>query len=378
MQTVISLAIAQVPKIGICVRRDCNATPAQDDVLLAMIQGVGARVVRMTLDWAQCERQPGAYTWGQYESFVARLRAAGVLPLLIVQQGNPLYTGTWDKLPTTAAAQTAYGAFIKAAITKFGINSCWYEILNEANNPGYGGGMTGAQYGALVNAVTAAVRPNDSWSYLLTCGPSYHDKANWLADMRAVADLSKVTALGDHPYTGGDVYWRNDPACRAEGMAAMLQQTVVAAGGSRLAWNTEAGVSVTECDGATWADKVVRQGVHAALFVLASLMVGTRQALSCWYCLQDRGTDQADREQSFGLFDAAGNLKPSGRQFAAMMALVNAASSILIERDGNLYRATFTPSSGVAQRFLWSSSGTQNYPVSVAVNEADAPRLISA
>jgi hypothetical protein len=87
---------------------------------------LGVNWAREDLSWSDVEPQPGVFDWSSFDRTVADARASGITILPIVG-----YAPAWTS-PTDA---TAYAAFVKAAVERYGpstkANLRWWELWNE-------------------------------------------------------------------------------------------------------------------------------------------------------------------------------------------------------------------------------------------------------
>lgn len=347
-----------IPLIGVSIKpsRGYNsAYPVTDDQQISMMQRVGAKLARFDLPWADTEQKAAVYTWGVYEARISKFVAAGIKCILILGQGNPLYTPAWNSPPTTPAAIKAFSDWSVAALNKFGGSNVYYEVYNEPNLPAnWNGAANPKQYGALLSAVSTAMRAVKSSTPVISGGLAVYDPNKFIRAALVGVDLAKLSAIGFHPYTGADEY-TTDPAMRPEGVPARMAACKAAIGnGSPPVFNTEQGFELSKCEGSTLAEKKARQGIFAARFVLTGIM--SYPGFAIWYDLIDDGTNMNDPESECGLFDFNFNVKPSGKGFASITSLINNCASASISGDGTTYVAKFTTAVGKVSTVTWSNA----------------------
>lgn len=367
---------SSIPQVGVCINtlRGYNpAFPVSDDQQLAMVREVGAKIIRWNLPWAEIETSPGVYNWGAYYSRFQLFKNAGVKSLIILGLGNPLYTASWASPPTTAAAIKAFSDFAVAALKQFGAASAFYEITNEPNMPiSWGGAPDPAQYGALLSAVSVAMKNVRSDAVVISGGLGVNDPDNFIKAALSIVDKSKLTGIGYHPYTGGDAYY-SDPLMRPESVIDRFRACRQLVGaGCPVIYNTEQGYYLTTCGGDTLEAKLKRQAGFAARFVLNALYLGC--PFSIWYNLVDDGTDMSDMEQGLGLFDFNFNIKPAGTAFKSMTALLNNCLSASTYKDGDLYQVVFNMADG-PRSIVWSANGQLSRPL--PVDEKQLPLVLN-
>src|SRR5690348_17846712 len=107
---------------------------------LRQIRSFGFQIVRTDLLWAEVERERGIYDWRPFDALVDDVRAAGLVPLLILAYSNPLYSPRLPgnenvpsrsfAAPKGGAAREGFMRFARAAAEHFGGNVIW-EVWNE-------------------------------------------------------------------------------------------------------------------------------------------------------------------------------------------------------------------------------------------------------
>ncbi len=111
---------------------------------IAAIQGLGARVVRLTLRWNWIEPERGELDWSAMDGTLAQLSAARIEPLLVIvgsprwasgapagEQRPDLYVPPPG--PRFSAWLDRYARFVSAAVERYGDAVRLWEIWNEPN-----------------------------------------------------------------------------------------------------------------------------------------------------------------------------------------------------------------------------------------------------
>src|SRR5262249_47158204 len=99
-------------------------------------KAAGFAGVRMDLSWSKVESSPNAYDWSAYDGLISALDSRGMKALLILDYGNPLYTGGFKMPPIPPAAIRAFGNFAEAAARHFAGRGVRFEVWNVPNwNP---------------------------------------------------------------------------------------------------------------------------------------------------------------------------------------------------------------------------------------------------
>ncbi len=150
---------------------------------LARIHQAGFGLVRWGISWDAVEKSPGVYDWSVPDAFFKRLRANHLRSVIILGQGNPLYTGTTDNhdkmtgqarqpLPPRRAQDVAlFARFAAAAAQRYADDKVVWEIWNEPDlsrfwppesSPG--------DYAALASAACVAIKGADSGATVIGPG----------------------------------------------------------------------------------------------------------------------------------------------------------------------------------------------------------------
>jgi hypothetical protein len=108
---------------------------------LKYLQGVGADVYRMGVDWQWIEYSKGVYQWGNYGNIYDTFSAAGIKLICILETcpqfyADPAFTpsgGYTGWQPPSLANMPAWEAFCTAAAKRFP-KAVAFEVWNEPNN----------------------------------------------------------------------------------------------------------------------------------------------------------------------------------------------------------------------------------------------------
>ncbi|HXQ80342.1 MAG TPA: hypothetical protein VN775_03455 [Opitutaceae bacterium] len=339
-----------------------------DDGALDAAHAAGFSWVRADLTWSSVESIPKVYNWGAYDTLVSALQSRGMKALLILDYGNPLYTGTAAAPPTTPDSIAAFGSFARAAAGHFAGTGTRFEVWNEPNGGSWPPAANPAQYAALLAVATSSVHQGDPNALVATGGLSGFD-FNFVRGFLGHGGADGADAIGVHPY---DV---PNPMGELTDYYAQLKYTVAHnLDNPPPIWGTEWGFTSVDYSPAGTQNghdpgARRRQAAMVAKEMLSSCAVGF--PLYVYYDLRDDGTDAANREDNFGLLANDDTDKPA-------MAAVRRLAAIAGSRKFSGFIHT-APSSLVAMRFdgaddyvvaLWSFAPNSSVAVSVVGNAA--------
>ncbi|KYG64804.1 hypothetical protein AZI86_11405 [Bdellovibrio bacteriovorus] len=171
-----SVTYAKLPRFGVVTRdfRGNNtSTPITPEQNLQMLHDIGAQMVRLDVAWAVVEKSVGVYDFSNLDRSFLPMRAKGLKLMLILDYGHPTHTGAWNAPPKTAAQLAKWSAYVTAVAEHYHGDDIMYEVWNEPNLSGYwGGSPSAAEYVAVLDAATAAIRAVRPEAYIITGGLS--------------------------------------------------------------------------------------------------------------------------------------------------------------------------------------------------------------
>lgn len=297
----------------------------RDDAGLDAAASAGFAWVRMDLTWAEIETAPGIYSFEDYDSLLDDLAARGMRALLILDYGNPLYTGGANLPPTTATAVRAFGDFAEEAARHFAGYGVRYEIWNEPNSDRFWPPEPDAgQYADLAAEAITRVHAGDPAATVATGGLAGMDDL-FLFEYLLAGGGTGADGIGCHPY-------RSDAPEDAIGDVQMWRLIVAQLLPSNPPLlSTEWGYSSTWYGDGHSAAARERQAIMAARELLTTWSQGF--PLMIYYDLRDDGSDGAEAEHNFGLLAQDYADKPAmqavrtlsaaatGRQYAGLLEL---------------------------------------------------------
>lgn len=307
---------------------------------LSGMRKLGIRWVRFDVQWNIV--QPGsqsAFDWSAYDRIMAALNANGLQGLAVID-----YTPAWAGLPSCAAVSnkcrpndpTQFATFAGRVAARYapqGLHA--YEVWNEPNAIGYWlPAPNVADYTKLLTLSYDTIKAFDSNSTVLTGGTSastttsngqYISSAAFMSGIYANGGKGSFDAVALHPYTrpflplytGGWNPWQN-----MSNSAPNVHQIMADNGeGSKKIWVTEYGAPTGGPGAAaTTGMSTTETGLTHETEDLESTTV--TQAVSLytsypwagpffWYSYQDKGTDQTNANNFYGLLRFDGTKKPA-------------------------------------------------------------------
>lgn len=245
---------ARAVELGLVTDLTWGAAAADQEREYAALDDLGARWVRVEVNWAEVEPSRGAYhAWSleQIDAAVHRNRAAGRQVVVMIGKAPQWASGSADHgtPPRDPADFARFAAFMAQRYAADGVAG--YEIWNEPNIGRFWGGRPdAAAYVALLRAAGAAIRAADPGTRIVFGGLSTNDLAYLRAAYAAGAEgLFDVMAL--HPYSCEE---RIDDVKRdGDGVIVpgsflgyrAVREFMLAQGDARPMWFTELGWSTT-------------------------------------------------------------------------------------------------------------------------------------
>jgi hypothetical protein len=318
------LALAAPParavELGLVTDLTWGAAAADQEREYAALDDLGARWVRVEVNWAEVEPSRGAHhAWSleQIDAAVRRNRAAGRQVVVMIGKAPQWASGAADQgtPPRDPADFARFAAFMARRYASDGVAG--YEIWNEPNIGRFWGGRPdAASYVALLRAARAAIRAADPGARIVFGGLSTNDLAYVRAAYAAGAKgLFDVMAL--HPYSC-DAFPGSFLGYRA------VRELMVARGDARPMWFTELGWSTTsEPCGVSEAAQAERLEASIGLmdrdpYVQAVMFYNLRNN----YWLRDADTTEA----RYGLLTSDFRAKPA---YAALRAAAQRTAAAL-------------------------------------------------
>lgn len=291
---------------------------------------LGVRVARFQLIWNNVQYAgPASYDWTYIDALMTGLRARGITPLPVIDT-----TPTWARPSTCARAEVCapadagqYAAFAGAAAARYapqGVHD--WEIWNEPNNPIFWQPAPNpGLYTELLRGAYAAIHRADPAATVITGGLApAADGGGWIAPVEFLADVyanggqGSFDAVGWHPYDypATPASTSNNAWHQMAGTAESARGLMISHGdaGKRI-WATEFGAPT--CTG----DPTCVSEADQALILSEGYALWSSYSWAgplIVYSYEDRGTNEGDREDHFGLVRADGSQKPAYATFLAI------------------------------------------------------------
>jgi hypothetical protein len=289
---------------------------------------IGVKVSRFQLIWAAIQPEgPASYNWSSVDAVIAGLTARGIEPLPVID-ATPAWARPRDctTVETCAPADAGqYATFAAAAAARYSLRGVHdWEIWNEPNNPLFWKPQPSpATYAGLLKAAYPAIHAVDAAATVITGGLAPTDtELGWIAPVEFLADIyaagahASFDAVGWHPYDYPAVighHW--DQMSRTEPSARSLM--LAHGDGAKRIWATEFGAPTCTGDPSCVPEEQQSQILSRAYDVWSSYAWSGPLIV---YSYQDRGTDETNREDYFGLVRQDGTAKPALATFASLTA----------------------------------------------------------
>ncbi len=295
---------------------------------------LGVRVARFQLIWANVQLGgPTSYNWSTVDAVVNGLVARGIQPLPVIDA-----TPTWARPSSCTSTETCapadpnqYATFAAAAAAHYaarGVHT--WEIWNEPNNPLFWKPAPNpGAYTAVLKAAYPAIHGADPSAVVISGGLAPTDTySGWIAPVEFLKDVyasggqGSFDALGWHPYdypaTVSQYSSNHQGWDQMSGTNPSARSLMVAHGdGGKKIWATEFGAPT--CTGnSTCVSEAQQAQMLSQAYALWSSYSWAGPLMV--YSYQDRGTDESNREDFFGLLRADGSAKPSLSAFMAIAA----------------------------------------------------------
>jgi hypothetical protein len=105
--------------------------PGTIDARVGELRGLGADVVRVTLNWRQIEPRKGVYSWSRSDALLRSLRAHGIAPLVTLY-GTPRWANGGRSENWAPTSNSTFAAFAATAAKRYPYVHLW-TIWNEPN-----------------------------------------------------------------------------------------------------------------------------------------------------------------------------------------------------------------------------------------------------
>ena len=321
----IAAAPAHAVELGLVTDLTWGASSADQEREYTSLSDLGAKWIRLEVNWAEVEPTQGAYdAWSlqQLDAAVRRNRAAGRQVVIMIGKAPRWASGSADQ-GTPPRDPADYARFVKMIAVRYaGDGIAGYEIWNEENIGRFWGGTPDAAgYVRLLAAAAPAVRSADPDAEVVFGGLSTND-ADYVRRAYAAGAKGLFDVMALHPYS-----CESDLATIKRTSAGVIQpgsflgyravrDLMVAQGDAKPMWFTELGWSTTTAAcGVTEAVQADRIAASVALmqqdpYVQAAMFYNLRNN----YWMADGDTTEA----RYGLMTTDFRAKPAYATFKTL------------------------------------------------------------
>ena len=247
---------------------------ADRDRTVAGVQDLGASWMRLTMAWADIEKQDNSYTLSHYDNAINRAAAAGTKIVITVYTAPSWASGVSDR-ESPPQDPADYADFMHFAAQRWGDKVDAWEVWNEQNLWGFWStGPHAGEYAQLLKAAYPAIKSADPTSLVVYGGVSYNDYRFIEGSYQEIPNLGDYyDVMASHPYSPDnppeDVWYDPDGRLAKKSFVAYreIRDVMVANGDAeKPMWFTEFGWStntldywgVTEAEQADWLTRAYR------------------------------------------------------------------------------------------------------------------------
>ena len=173
------------------------------------VAALGVKWIRIQSGWARTEKEPGVYDFAWFDDIVGNLLRRGLRPWVCLCYGNPLYDEEAAKVfgavgcpPVRSEEQKrAWQRYVAALVSRYRGKITCYEVWNEPDGKWcWKHGVSGTEYGELVNLTAAAVREADPGAKVIGGALCIYD-LKWIRDVLATGAGRQMDILTYHGYS---------------------------------------------------------------------------------------------------------------------------------------------------------------------------------
>lgn len=311
---------------------------------IAEIRSVGARWLRVDIDWSVIEPNRGQQNWSVPDRVIDKARAAGLELVGIIA-----YTPAWARVANGAdthgypADPAEFATFSRQVAQRYSNRVSHWEIWNEPNLTSFFRPAADVdKYVQLLAAAAPAIKSVQGSARILNGGlaPAVDDGTNispvtFVQQLYAKGAQQHFDILSIHPYSypalpsdASTQNWNTFHRMR------LMRDTMVQYGDSATKiWATEFGAPTGTASNSVSPQ---RQSDIIADGIAEARRLGYVEKVFI-YSMRDRGTDRNDVEQNFGLLYQNFTTKPA-------RAVVRAAANACVPVSSSLDTDTPAPS----------------------------------
>ncbi len=311
---------------------------------MQVVATCGVKWIRAWWGWGMCEKTEGTFDFTEYDRQYnavsgAQLRVMPILLRYYTSVGSfkeqswagPTTPGAIQEYPYTSQVPE-FGVWAGKVAQHYAGNVKAYEIWNEPTTGSSPNGvLTPAQYAALLNAATPAIRSNDPNAKVVAFAGV---PTSFIQQTLALNTAAEMDILSDHAYAETMLPDKNYPI-QMENIKAAMQSG--GAGGKPI-WHSEQGI-VGDGDG--YSVPMVSETDIAQLYtrnVVTAASQGSKNFF--WFSV--------DNTPTFGFMVFYGDYIPRPR-----LAALNACASFL---EGFNYQKSYTPAGANTYAYLFQGT----------------------
>jgi polysaccharide biosynthesis protein PslG len=326
LTTLLLPAGASAAEPGVVPDLTWGTSAATQDRTGAALRDMGARWVRLHVQWRDAEPAKGAYSasrFAEYDRAVDVARAAGSRVVLMAYEAPAWASGSsTSNVPRDPAD---FAAFMQHLAQRYEGKVAAYEIWNEPGHPRFWStGRNPAAYTRLLQAAYPAIKAADPSATVLVGGLSSYDY-RFLDEIYASGGQGAFDAVALHPYTdcgiSPTVTWY-DSAGALFGFAFTgyreVRKRMLARGDDKPLWLTEFGWTTTTetCQGGAWTSGVSETAQADYLtMAMKTLESDPYVQVALWYNLRQEDGDRDHVEGRWGLLRSDFTPKPAYAAF---------------------------------------------------------------
>jgi len=360
--------LTQVPKsggkpfLGVQTHYGLRRGRLPDNLDLAKL--AGAELIRDEIFWGTIERTKGVFSFDEdYVGYVDEAVARGLIPLIILDYGNPLYEG--GGAPDTPGKMEGWKRYVRNVVSQYKDRVKYWEVWNEFN---IGMGFTEEQkqlystrsakaelYFPLLKETYLTIKQIDPTAVVIG-GVLAGVDLEFLQVLFAKGGLQYMDALSIHPYCYPQSPEAGNLLGRLDQVRNLMDQ-----GGKRLPiWVTEIGWPTHQGDG-RGVDEETQAAYLARMYTLFASQPDV--AAVFWYDFQNDGTDPTYNEHNFGLIRQDFSLKPGYYSLSQIFRTLRGFTEVgaIKQGEGGLWHYRVASPQG-EKHILWSTQGQQLVP----------------
>lgn len=324
-------ASASAAELGVSPDLTWGTSSADQVRTVGALQDIGARWVRLNIEWSAAEPTPGVYDqWmlEYYDHAVQLAHDAGLKVLMLVSRSPQWASGSTNKeSPPRNPADLA--RFLRVMAARYAGKVSAWEIWNEENiSRFWPQGPNPRAYTALLKAAYPAVKAGDPAAKVVFGGLSTNDYA-FVAGAYAAGAKGYFDVMATHPYScqAPEKTWLENG--RISGHAFLgyrpIRALMLANGDDKPLWFTEFGWGTTSAQCGVSPTTQASYLTRAVQLANQDRYVG----VALYYNLRNNywGKDANDTEDQYGLMRTDFTPKPAYAAFKALARPTAVASA---------------------------------------------------